>query len=269
VACAAAALIVIPSATPQTVVGRTVVRALALPTGTAKSLSISCPAGYFALSAGASRTGAGVTALTDRPLGLRTFSLRLSNSGDADRRVTVAAACRRVRPAGKRAPYLKLATRRRVRLRVSTASLGQTHLTCPSGTVPAAAGFDAGRRDVTVREETQDLHTLSFTAYNRGTAARSISFYGSCLTVVRPAGASPAQLQVSLATDTVPIPTGSQVVTRTCPQGWLSLSVGYSVPAGLDLNGAAAVGRTGRWTLTNAAQKPLLAQVQLACARLS
>ena len=265
----AAALIVVPSATPQTVVGRTVVRALALPTGATKSLTISCPAGYFALGAGASKAGAGITALAARPLGLRTFSLRLSNAGDADQRVTVAAACRRVRAAGKRAPHLKLVTRRRVTLRVSPTSLRQTHLTCPSGTVPAAAGFDAGRRDVTVREEAQDLHALSFSAYNRSATARTVSFYGGCLTVVRSAGASRAQLQVSLATDTVPIPSGSEVVTRSCPQGWLSLSVGYSVPVGLDLNGAAAAGRTGRWSFTNPAQKPVLAQVQLACARLT
>jgi hypothetical protein len=210
-----------------------------------------------------------VTSLADRPLGLRTFLVRLSNRGDSNQRVTVAGACRRVRAAGKGAPYLKLANRRRMTVRVAPASLRQARLTCPSGTVPAAAGFDTGRADVTVRQETQDLHVFSFAAFNGGTTARTVSFYGSCLTVVRPAGTRAGQLQVSLATDTVPVTSGSQVVTRVCPRGWLSLSVGFSVPAGVELNGAAAVGRTGRWSLTNATQNPVVAQVELACARIT
>jgi hypothetical protein len=184
-------------------------------------------------------------------------------------RVTLAAACRRIRGAAKSPSYLKLVTRRRVTVQVGPSSLRQAHVTCPSGTVPAAAGFDAGRGAVTVRQETQDLHALSFAVFNRGSTARTVSFYGSCLTVVRPAGAHAGRLQVSLATDTVPVLSGSQVMTRTCQRGWLSLSVGYVVPAGVELNGAAAVGRNGRWSLTNPAEKPALAQIQLACARLT
>jgi hypothetical protein len=41
------------------------------------------------------------------------------------------------------------------------------------------------------------------------------------------------------------------------------------LPAGVELNGAAAVARTGRWLLANPAQKPVLAHLQLACARLT
>jgi hypothetical protein len=89
------------------------------------------------------------------------------------------------------------------------------------------------------------------------------------VTVVRPSDASGARLRASLATETVPIPTGSQVVSRVCPAGWLTLAAGYSLPAGLELNGSAAIGRTGRWSLTNSDAKPLLAQLQIVCARLS
>ena len=269
VAFAAAALIVVPSATPQTVAGRTVLRAVALPTGSTKSRSISCPPGYFAVSVGVSRAGSGLTTLADHPLGSRTFSVRLSNRGDAGLRVTLAAACRRIRGAAKSASYLKLVKRDRVTVRVGPSASRQAHVTCPSGTVPAAAGFDAGRGDVTVRQETQDLHAFSFSVFNRGPAARSVSLYGSCLTVVLPAGAHAGRLQVSLATDTVPVFSGGQVMTRTCRRGWLSLSVGYAVPAGVELNGAAAVGRSGRWSLTNPGEKPALAQIQLVCARLA
>jgi hypothetical protein len=215
-----------------------------------------------------SRAGQGISALRARPLSLRGFAFKVANAADLDRRVTVAAACRRVRAAGSKGPYLKLAARRHVTLDVAGSSRRQTQFTCPSGTVPAAAGFDLGR-NLNVRRETQDLHTLTFAVSNEGTAPRKASLYASCLTVVRPSAARATQLQVSLATDTVPIHSGSQVVTRLCPRGWLSLAAGYSVPDGVELNGAAAVGRTARWTLTNPAQKPVLADLQLACSRLT
>jgi len=269
VAVAAAALVVVASATSQVVVGRTVFRAAALPAGATKTLSVSCPAGFFALSAGAATAGQGINQLEARPLSARRFAFRLANTGDLDQRVTVAAACRRVRAVGGKAPYLRLTARRRVTIRVAPASLRQARITCPSGTVPAAAGFNLGRGKLSVRQETQDLHVLNLGVFNAGSAARTASFYGSCLTVVRPAGAGAARLQVSLAIDTVPVHTGTQVVTRLCPKGWLSLAAGYSLSAGVDLNGAAAVGRTGRWSLTNPALKPLLTDIQLACARLS
>jgi hypothetical protein len=266
---AAAALVVVASATSQVVVGRTVLRAVRLPAGATKALSVSCPAGYFAVSAGASRAGEGISAVRARPLSPRAFAFRLANASDLDQRVTVAAACRRVGAAGSKAPYLKLAARRHVALKVAPTSLRQARFTCPSGTVPAAAGFDLGRRQVSVRHETQDLHVVTFGVFNGGAAPRTVSFYAGCLTVVRPVGAGAAQLQVSLATDTVPLRMGAQVVTRLCPRGWLSLSAGYSLPAGVELNGAAAVGRTGRWSLTNPEQKPVLADLQLVCARLT
>jgi hypothetical protein len=268
-AIAAAALIVVASATSQVVVGWTAFRAVAVPAGATKTVSASCPSGYFALSAGASRSGEGINELAVRPVGLRTYTFRLANTGDLNQRVTVAAACRRVRSGGSKASYLKLAGRRRVKLRVPATGLKQTRFTCPSGTVPAAAGFDLGRGKLSLRQKTQDLHVLTFGVFNPSSVPRTVSVYGACLTVVRPAGARATQLQVSLATDTVPIHNGTQVVTRVCPRGWLSLAAGYDVPVGLELNGAAAVARTGKWSLTNRAQKPVLAQVQLACARLT
>jgi hypothetical protein len=265
---AAAALIVVASATSQVVVGRTAFRAVKVPAGATKSVSVSCPAGYFAVSAGAAKAGAGLSVLQARPLSPRRFAFRLASTGDVDQRVTVAAACRRVRSGGSKAPYLKLVARHRMTLRVARSSQRQARFTCPSGTVPAAAGFALGS-GLSVRQETQDLRAVTFSAANGGTAPRNASFYASCMTVVRPAGARPTQLQVSLATDTVPIRSGSQVLTRICPRGWLSLAAGYSLPAGVELNGAAAVGRTARWAFTNPAQKPALAQIQLACTRLT
>jgi hypothetical protein len=268
-ACALAALVVVPSASPQVVVGRTAFRAVLLPAGAVKALSIACPRGYLAVSSGAAEVGAGVTVLEDRPLGARTFRLRLLNGADAAQRATAVASCRRVRYSGRKSPYLRLSALRHVTVTVAPSTQRQAHLTCPSGTVPAAAGFDLGRSNLVVQQETQDLHVLTFAVFNGGMKARAVSFYGSCLTVVRPAGAPATQLQVSLATDTVPIHNGSQVVTRICPAGSLALGVGYSLPVGIELNGAAAVARTGRWSLTNSAEKPVLAQLQLACTKLS
>jgi hypothetical protein len=269
VAVAATALVVAASATPQVVVGRTVFRAAHVPATGTKKLSVSCPPGYFAVSAGVAKSGEGIDEVTVQPVGLRTYAFRLANAGDLERRVTVTAACRRVRTAGSKGPYLKLSARRRSSVRVAPGDVRQARFTCPSGTVPAAAGFNLGRGKLSIREQTQDLHVLTFAAYNAGKTPRTATFYAACLTVVRRAGARRAQLQISLATETVPVPIGSQIVTRLCPRGWLSLAAGYSVPAGVVLNGAAAVARTGRWSLTNPASKPVLAQLQLTCVRVS
>lgn len=267
--CMAAALIAVASAFSQVVVGRTAFRAVSLPAGATKTVSVSCPAGYLAVSAGASKAGEGISALQSQPLSPRRFGFRLTNSGHLAQRVTVAAACRRVRAGGRKAPYLKLVTRRGVTLRVASGGRRQARFTCPSGTLPAAAGFDLGHGSLSVRQETQDLHALTFGVSNSSPAAKNVSVHTSCLTVVTPAGTGAARLQVSLATDTVPIGNGSQVVTRVCPRGWLSLTAGYSLPAGVELNGAAAVGRTARWSLTNTVQNPVLAQLQVACSRLT
>src|SRR5215468_6224603 len=264
----ATALVAVVSASAQVVSGRTAFRSAALSAGATKSLTVSCPAGYYAVSAGTATAGAGISQLEVRPVSLRKVAFRLANGGDLQR-ATVAAACRSVGTPGTSAPHLKLSPPRHVTVTVAATSQRQARFTCPKGTLPSAAGFDLGRGDVSVRRQTQDLHVLTFAAFNHGNAARKVSFYGSCLTVVHPTGARGAKLQVSLATETVPVPSGSQVETRVCPRGWLSLAVGYSLPAGLDLNGAAAIGGTGRWSLTNPGGKPLLAQLQLACARLS
>jgi hypothetical protein len=240
-----------------------------VPAGATKTASVSCPVGYFALSAGAARSSQGISELEARPLSVRKFAFTLANSSELDHRVTLAAACRRVRAGGDKAPYLKLAARRHVTLKVAQASQRQTRFTCPSGTVPAAAGFDLGRGKLSVRQKTQDLRVLTFAVSNAGAAAQNASFYASCLTLVHPAGTRAAQLQVKLATDSVPLRSGSRVIIRLCPKGWFSLAAGYSLPAGVELNGAASLGRTARWSLTNLAQKPALADLQLACGRIS
>jgi len=269
--CALAALVVVPAAIPQTVIGQTVFRAVNLQAGTNRALSLSCPPGSFAVSAGISKASAGVTMLGIRLIGLRTFALRLSDPPvGLERRLTVAAACRRLQARSGSSLHLRLTPVRPLRLRVGPARFRQAHLACPDGTIPAAAGYDIGgpESQVILRQQTQTLRGLTFGLVNRGTAARSVSLYGSCLTVVRPSGASGARLEVQLVTDTVPVQPGSQVVTRFCPRGWLSLAAGYAVPPGLALDGAAAVARAGRWSLTSTTRQPAFAQLQLVCARL-
>jgi hypothetical protein len=269
--CALAALVVVPAAILQTVVGQTIYRAVDLQAGTSRALSLSCPPGSFAVSAGISKASPGVTMLGIRLIGLRTFALRLSDPPvGLERRVTVAAACRRLQARSGSSLHLRLTPLGPLRLRVGPARFRQVRLGCPDGTVPAAAGYDLGGRgsQVILRQQTQTLRGLTFGVFNRGSAARSVSFYGSCLTVVRPPGARGARLEVQLATDTVSVQPGTQVVTRLCPRGWLSLAAGYALTPGLAIDGAAAVARAGRWSLTSTTQAPAFAQLELVCARL-
>lgn len=268
---AATALVVVPSATPQVVVGRTVYLSPLVPSGASAQISVSCPSGFLAVSAGVARTATGVMTLAVRPLNVRMYSFRFANpGGNGGRHVTASAACRRVRASGT-APYLKQRQLRPFRLRVGPSSLRRARLTCPSGTIPAGAGFDfgPGGTSLSVRRQTQTLQDVSFAVFNRGSAARTVSLFASCLTVVRPVGAGPERLETQLTTFTVPVRPGTPVLTKLCPRGWLSLGVGYVVPPGVELAGAAAVARTGRWSLTSSNQGPVAAQIELVCGRLA
>jgi hypothetical protein len=168
-------------------------------------------------------------------------------------------------------PHLRLKALEPLKVRVGPSGLRRVHLACPPRTVPAAAGFDLGRAGATlaVQSQTQTLRAFTFEVRNRGAAARTVSVHGSCLTLVRPAGARSEQLHVSLVTETVAIHPGSQVVTRRCPRGWLSLATGYSLPPGLTLNGSTVALRQGRWSVARKAGGPELATFELVCSRLT
>ena len=269
---ALAALIAAPSATPQIVVGQTIVRTAELRPGATRSLVVSCPSGYFAISAGVYRAVNGANTLSIRSSSLRAFAFRLGNPpANPGGRVAVAAACRRIRAARGGVPYLKLKTLKPVTVRVGPSGQRQVHLACPPKMVPAAAGFDLGRAGSTLalQSQTQTLRTFTFEVLNRGTAARTVSFHGSCLTLVRPAGARAEQLQVRVATASVPLHAGSQLVIKSCPRGWLSLAAGYSLPPRVTLNGATATLRQGRWSVTSKPGSPELATFELVCSRLT
>ena len=269
---ALAALIAVPSATPQIVVGQTVVRTADIRPGVTRSLVVACPRGYFAVSAGVYRPVDGANTLSIRSSSLRAFAFRLGNPpANPGGRVAVAAACRRVRAGRGAVPYLRLKTLKPLTVRVGPSGQRQVHLGCPPKTVPAAAGFDLGRAGATLalQSQTQTLRAFTFEVLNRGAVARTVSFHGSCLTLVRPAGARAEQLQVRLETASVQIHAGSQVVTKSCPRGWLSLATGYSLPPRVTLNGATAALRRGRWSVTSKPGGTELATFELVCSRLT
>jgi hypothetical protein len=266
-ALAAAALVVVPSAIPQTVVGRTVLRTIELRPGTTKALAVSCPAGYLAVSAGVSRPAPGVTTLSVRATGPRTFLARFRNPAASPRRkVSVGAACRRTAEGSAR---LRLKLLKLVTARVGPSSQKRVELSCPPGTFPGAAGFDFGRTGEAplLASERQTFRALTFRVANPAAVARTVSLHAGCLTAVRPPGSS-TRLQVSLTSDTVQIEPGAHVVTRRCTAGWLALSAGFSMRRGLEIQGAAVTLRAGRWSVTSRAEGELPATFELVCGRL-
>jgi hypothetical protein len=264
-----AALVAVPSAIPQTVVGRTLLRTVELGPGSTKAFALTCPSGYPAVSAGVYRPApTDVRALSIRARGPHSFVFRFRNaSSDAGRRIVIAASCRR---AGQGRSRLRLSSlTRSATVRIGPSSRKTVRLACPSGTVPAAAGFDLGRAAaLSLGSQTQTLHTVTFRFVNRGAAARSASFYSGCLTLVRPPGSS-AELKVTLTTEAVAVEPGTQTVTRRCHSGWLALGVGYSLRPSLELRAAAAGLREGRWSVSSTAGGKLPATLQLVCGRLS
>src|SRR5438128_6332104 len=143
-ALAPAALIAVPSAIPQTVVGRTVLRTIELRPGSTKAFALTCPAAYVAVSGGVYRPAPGVATLSIRSTGPRSFLFRFGNPpSNSVRRPAVAVACQRIAQGSLR---LRLrAIKRPVTVRVGASSRRDVRVTCPPGTFAAAAGFHLGR----------------------------------------------------------------------------------------------------------------------------
>jgi hypothetical protein len=147
--------------------------------------------------------------------------------------------------------------------------------------LPAGAGVDlapAGRGRVggftgtqlSVRRITTSLRGFSFAVRNSGTTARTVRVFGNCITVVSRPGRPREELRVNVTTFRGWADPGRHVLRRSCRRGWVSLATGYSLPApSLSLEGAAAVGGSGRWSVRSAGGKATRLVLQLVCARLA
>src|SRR2546430_5380251 len=94
-ALAPAALIAVPSAIPQTVVGRTVLRTIELRPGSTKAFALTCPPAYVAVSGGVYRPAPGVATLSIRSTGPRSFLFRFrSPPSNSVRLAANAVSCR-------------------------------------------------------------------------------------------------------------------------------------------------------------------------------
>ena len=281
IALALAALVVVPSATPQVVVATTIFRTVNLRPDAITAFRVGCPPGYLPVSAGVSTPAQGATTLGIRPMGQRGYTFRFGNPrANSARLVTVATACRRVPAVTPKTPSLTLTQVKTKPIAVLPSSQKTVTLPCPSGTLPAGSGVDLdpgrsggssphfGGSSLSVRRLTETLKAFSVVVRNTGNATRSAVLYGSCLTLVRPAGAPRERLRVGVTTWTMPLRSGPQVVNKRCGRGWFSLGTGYSLPPTVRLGGSVAVAGGGKWALTNASSAQTLADVQLVCGRL-
>ena len=277
---AVAAALVAPSSLAQVVFARSVFHSQDLPSNTIRSVVVSCPGGYVAASAGISNPAPGVMLLTIRPLGATGYKFRFGNpAANADRRVTVVAACRRL--AFKGTTRLKVTPVQKT-VMVPAGQLKPAALPCPPNTLPAGWGGDiapahsargyvpGAAARVSVRAAAMNLGGFSFALRNIGTKAQSTTVYGTCVTALRPAGASRERLQVRITTFRTILHPGNQRVVRRCATGWVSLAVGFVLrsPA-TTIDGAAAVGASGRWWVASDAEGQSAADLKLVCARLS
>jgi hypothetical protein len=266
---AVAAVLAAPSSLAQIVLARSVFDTQDLPSNTIRNIAVSCPRGYVAASAGISKPAAGVNLLSIRPSGAIGYRFRFRNpAANPEQQVTVVAACRSL--ALKGATRLK-ATAVRVKVNVPAGRLKAAALPCPSSTLPAGWGYAGAAARVSLRRVSLHPGGFSFSLRNSATKAHSVTLYGTCLTALRPPGASRERLHVSFTTFRAPLHSRSQRVVRSCARGWVSLAVGYVLlgsPAAT-IDGAAAIGAGGRWSITNAAESQSNAALTLVCAQLS
>src|SRR5439155_598394 len=79
------------------------------------------------------------------------------------------------------------------------------------------------------RRESSSLRRVAVAMRNSGSKPHSAVLYGSCATIVRPAGSAPGRLQVKVLTRTTAVQPGSHTIKRSCPAGWVSLATGYTL----------------------------------------
>jgi hypothetical protein len=277
---AGAALVAAPSATSEVIAAQTVFRSATLAPNSITSLSLACPPGYLAASAGVSHPAVGVTTLGIRPLGLRTYAFRFGNPAtNPSRRVTAAVSCRKIRTGSGRSAHFRVRPLKTKLVKLKGGSQASTSLECPGGTVPGGSGYDLrlsrgrGRgfsgSPVSIRARTQSLGRFAFTLRNSGAKPQGAALYGTCVTLVTPAGGHREWLHVKILTSAVQVHQGRQVVRRQCPRGWTAVAVGYTLPSGLTLDGAVALNVSARWSLTSTASGPTLTDLQLVCGRLA
>jgi hypothetical protein len=264
---AAAALVVVPSALPRSDSARNVARSLTLGAHAVKSITVSCPRGWVAASGGVRAAGEGTATLSIRPASAASVGIRVANRTGDPQQVSVAATCLGL-PGGSSAPRYK-SSRVQRKISVPGGAQKQARLGCPAGTVAAGAGFAVPSPAVEIRQSTRTVNRFLFTVENDSAQARPVVLYGTCLTLVRPAGSRLVRLNVRVITSTTPLPPGEQTVTQACPRGWFGLATGYSLPASVKLSATVASPTGGRWSLTNPETKPLLPDLQLACGRIA
>ena len=276
---AVVAALAAPSSLAQVVLSKSVFHTVYLAPGTIRSVLVSCPRGYVAASAGISNPAPGVTLLSIRPWGAAGYRFRFGNPAANADQVTVVAACRSL--AFKSAARLKVAPVQ-TRVKVPAGQLKPAALPCPSNTLPAGWGDDlapahsargstpGAANRVSLRAVSMGLGGFSFSLRNTGTKAQSVTLYGTCLTALRPAGTSRERLQVRITTFPVLLQQGSRRVVRSCATGWVSLAAGYVLgsPA-TTIDGAAAIGASGRWWVASDAEGQTSVDLKLVCARLS
>lgn len=275
-----AAALIAPASLAQVVLAPTVFATHDLPSNTITTFTVTCPPGYIAASAGIANPAPGTTLLRIRPVGLRAYSFRFGNPvTNPVQRVTVALACRKI--PRRRALLLLRAkpVQRTVNLlpgKVTRAAFG-----CPPNTVPAGTGADLTPEQRAqsvppglmgqIATRSVQLHPrgFSFTLRNTSRKAQTVVLYGNCLTVVRAAGARSGRLGIRITTFHSTVGSGRQKLTHACPTGWISLATGYSLRSPVHtVDGAAAIGRRGRWWVTSDGEVPAIVDLQLVCGRL-
>ena len=258
-----------PDHAAQVVLAPSVFATHDVPSNAITTFTVTCPAGYTAVSAGITSPAPGTTVLAIAPLGLSTYRFRIGNPAtNDDQRIAVVVACRKIGSNASRFVLRLKPLKRRVVV-VPPHKTASATLACPRGTTPANGGFAFGSAALSVRRETSTLTTASYSFANSGARARRATVHGACLTLFRTADAPFEQLHVRVTTFRVPLRTGEQTLARSCRKGWFSLDVGYVLRArSTKLDGAAPSGAGGRWTLTNPTDAAVLADVQVACGRL-
>jgi hypothetical protein len=151
---------------------------------------------------------------------------------------------------------------------------------CPRQTVPAGPGVDLaparrgsgafGGTRLRLRVAAVSLRSFRYVVRNSGKRSRRAVLYGNCVTLLKPTSGTRERLHVRITSFTVAARPGLQRLTRRCPARWIALGTGYAVGSRLPtVEGAAALGASGRWWISGPPSGTASVTVQLVCGRLA
>lgn len=231
----------------------TVSRSVSVAPDAARSLTLSCPAGFLALS-GAARSG--FTTLTESfpRSGTRQWTFRFASRGNRHRAGALLRCVRLDLPVGVGGVTLRVGSAFKGDIEVAPGATRRVRVDCPGGQIPTGWGLRRGRAAVSVAAAVPTAGGWVFDLENRGRSRAETTAYVRCLAPVQRARSGQVH-RFSIRTRTHVDRGPTRTTSHSCPAGEFSVATGVALSPAQDIFLTATYPdgkRGGRWSFRRA-----------------